>query len=304
MATRFLYGFTMLFAIAGVFAIDHFANETFGLFFLSTVAVTVGIFEIDRLLKFRGLPFDRNLMILLNLVTMTYVQFVASPPALGALLTISSGEAMRPLFHVPAQYRDLMLLLPLPVMLLCCLQGLRSRDVPQISLRVLVNIGVYLYLVYTIAAILWLRRIPGSGEWLIYFLLAASRFGDVGAYVMGRAVGRNKLIPHLSPGKTVEGGLFGLIASATAGALIVIWAGSVTDALKPVFVEWWYGAVVGAFTGIAAQSGDLVKSAMKRAAGVKDSGNLVPGFGGILDIMDNFMLTGPMLLVMLALWPR
>ena len=103
MATRFLYGFTMLFAIAGVFAIDHFANETFGLFFLSTVAVTVGIFEIDRLLKFRGLPFDRNLMILLNLVTMTYVQFVASPPALVAVLTSGAGEAMRPGLHVQGE---------------------------------------------------------------------------------------------------------------------------------------------------------------------------------------------------------
>lgn len=55
--------------------------------------------------------------------------------------------------------------------------------------------------------------------------------------------------------------------------------------------------------GVAAQSGDLVKSALKRAAGVKDSGQLVPAFGGVLDIIDNFMLTGPLLIILLSLWP-
>lgn len=302
MGTRFFYGFTMVFALVGILAVDHFAGETYGLFFLCAVVVSVGIIEMDRLLKFRGLPFDRNLLILLNLASLAYVQFVAAPPALGVLDLLDSGQ-VRYFFHVPAQYRGLTLLLPLMALLVCCLVGLRARDVGQISARILNNVAVYVYLVFSVACILWLRRVPSAGAWLLYFLLAASRMGDVGAYLMGRAVGRHKLIPHLSPGKTIEGALFGLLFSAAAGAGIVYWAQEAGTALRPLFSQWWYGGIVGAFTGVMAQSGDLVKSALKRAAGVKDSGNLVPAFGGVLDIIDNFMLTGPLLLVILALWP-
>jgi CDP-diglyceride synthetase len=301
MGTRFLYGFLMVGALVGVLAIDHYGNETYGLFFLSAVVMTVGVIELDRLLKFRGLPFDRSLLILLNLCTLAYVQFLAEPPKLGALALLGSSSP-RYLFEVLPQYRQLTLLLPLMALLVCCFQGLRSRDVPQLSARILVNTGAYIYLIYTVAVILWLRRIPIHGEWLLYFLLAASRLGDVGAYLMGRAVGRHKLIPHLSPGKTIEGAVFGLAFSAAAGAGIVYWAHT-SGALLPLFPEWWYGAIMGGFMGVAAQSGDLVKSALKRAAGVKDSGQLVPAFGGVLDLIDNFMLTGPLLVIGLALWP-
>ncbi len=301
MGTRFLYGFLMVFALVGVLAIDHYGGETYGLFFLSAVVVSVGVIELDRLLKFRGLPFDRSLLILLNLCTLAYVQFVAEPPRMGSLALLGSFQP-RYLFEVLPQYRQLTLLLPLMALLVCCFQGLRSRDVAQLSARILVNTGCYIYLVFTVAVILWLRRIPGGGEWLLYFLLAASRMGDVGAYLMGRAFGRHKLIPHLSPGKTIEGALFGLAFSAMAGAGIVYWAHA-SGSLLALFPEWWYGAVLGAFTGVAAQCGDLVKSALKRAAGVKDSGQLVPAFGGVLDIIDNFMLTGPLLIIVLALWP-
>jgi CDP-diglyceride synthetase len=301
MGTRFLYGFLMVFALVGVLAIDHYANESFGLFFLTAVVMCAGVFELDRLLKFRGMPFDRGLLILLNLCTLAYVQFVAEPPSLGALAQLATSSPHY-WFEVLPQYRQLTLMLPPLALLVCCFQGLRSRDVAQLSARILINTGSYVYLIFTVAMILWLRRIPGNGAWLLYFLLATSRMGDVGAYLMGRAVGRHKLIPHLSPGKTIEGALSGLAFSAAAGAGILAWAHD-SGALMQVFPQWWYGAILGAFMGVAAQCGDLVKSALKRAAGVKDSGQLVPAFGGVLDIIDNFMLTGPLLIILLSLWP-
>ncbi|MCA8913604.1 MAG: phosphatidate cytidylyltransferase, partial [Planctomycetes bacterium] len=102
----------------------------------------------------------------------------------------------------------------------------------------------------------------------------------------------------------IEGAIFGLLFSAAGGAVAFLWGNWATDgAMKPVIVEWWYGAALGFFVGIAAQAGDLVESGFKRAAGIKDSGHLVPSFGGVMDIMDNFMLTGPLLIVVLALWP-
>jgi phosphatidate cytidylyltransferase len=302
MGTRFLYGFAMTFAVAGVLALDHILNTSLGFFTLSLVAVCVGVFELDRLLRYRGLAFSPWLLVATVIPVFAYVQFVAAPPEMGAFKALARGGQAY-LFSVPAQYRQFMLLIPPFVTLVYCMHALRSPDVPNLTSRLFNNLAAFLYLVYTVAMILWLRRVPNAGPWLLYFLLVSSRFGDVGAYLMGRALGRHKLNRNLSPGKTVEGTIFGLVFSAGGGAAIAYWANAVGTGLRPVFVDGWYGALLGFFVGIAAQSGDLVKSAFKRAAGVKDSGNLVPSFGGVLDIIDNFMLTGPLVLVVLALWP-
>ncbi|MEE9312333.1 MAG: phosphatidate cytidylyltransferase, partial [Planctomycetota bacterium] len=169
--------------------------------------------------------------------------------------------------------------------------------------RIITNLGVFLYLVLPISLMLWLRTVPGTGPWLLYFLLAASRLGDVGAYLMGRMIGRHKLIPHLSAGKTIEGSAFGILFSGFGGGLIFYWAWDYSPELQQVFVHWWMGGVAGMFLGIAGQAGDLVASGLKRMANVKDSGSLLPGFGGMIDMTDNFMLTTPMLILILMLWP-
>jgi CDP-diglyceride synthetase len=302
MGQRFLYGFSLFFALVGLLAADHALGVTWGFFALCVGMTLAGLREVHRMLRWRGLPLDAPMLAVFTVAVLLYIQLVAEPPRLGALGVLWVGDPEYAV-DVPYRLRQLTLLLPLLAAVLFPLFALRKRDVPNISARLLNNLGVLLYLVLPIAVILWLRRVPETGAWLLYFLLAASRLGDVGAYLIGSAIGRHKLIPWLSPGKSVEGALAGLAFSALGGVLIWLWGNWATGgALRPVLAEWWAAALLGAFLGIAAQAGDLVESAFKRAAGVKDSGRLVPTFGGVMDIMDNFMLTGPLLLILLVLW--
>ncbi|MCC6465756.1 MAG: phosphatidate cytidylyltransferase [Planctomycetes bacterium] len=302
MGSRFLFGFSMFFALVGVLAADHFLGFTWGFFILCVGMCLGGIAEMNRMYRMRGLPLDAGLLSVSTVAFLVYVQLVAAPPEFGVLADLATGQPDY-LLPAPESLRGLTLLAPVLAAAVFPLAGLARRDVANLSPRIANNLGLLLYITVPIGVILWLRRVPGSGAWMLYFLLASSRLGDVGAYLMGRAFGRHKLIPYLSAGKTIEGALFGLLFSAGGGALAALWALWATDgAMKPLFVEWWYGAILGVFIGIAAQAGDLVESGFKRAAGIKDSGHLVPSFGGIMDIMDNFMLTGPLLLVILALW--
>jgi phosphatidate cytidylyltransferase len=115
--------------------------------------------------------------------------------------------------------------------------------------------------------------------WLI-FLIA---FTDIFAMLVGTAIGRHQLT-RLSPKKTVEGAIGGFVATVLVGAAI---------ALVPfVHVSWWQGAIVGMITSIAAQAGDLVESALKRDASVKDAGSLIAGHGGVLDRFDSYIFGG------------
>lgn len=125
----------------------------------------------------------------------------------------------------------------------------------------------------------------GSGlAWTLLLVLVVWGY-DVGAYLAGRAVGRRRLIENISPSKTVEGLAGGLIL-ATAGAGI----GAALVGLEP-----WHPLVIGPLVGLAAQAGDLAESLLKRAAGRKESGFLVPGHGGILDRVDSFLFAAPVL---------
>jgi phosphatidate cytidylyltransferase len=107
--------------------------------------------------------------------------------------------------------------------------------------------------------------------------------GDTAAYFAGRAFGRHPLAPHLSPKKTWEGSIAGLVASIAVGVAFRRWLHAPTEILVGM-------AIVG---NIAGQVGDLLESAYKRSAGVKDSGSMLPGHGGVLDRIDALILAFP-----------
>ena len=125
----------------------------------------------------------------------------------------------------------------------------------------------------------------GSGvAWTLTLVLVVWGY-DTGAYLVGRAVGRTHLVDHISPSKTVEGLVGGLVV-ATMGAGI----GAALIGLEP-----WHPLIIGPLVGLAAQGGDLAESLLKRSAGRKESGFLVPGHGGILDRLDSFLFAAPVL---------
>jgi phosphatidate cytidylyltransferase len=125
--------------------------------------------------------------------------------------------------------------------------------------------------------------------WVLVWVLACVKFCDIGAYFTGTTVGKNKLIPWLSPGKTWEGLAGGLAAAGLAGALGAWWLGREGFASPGVAA----GAAMGVLFGGLGQLGDLSASLLKRDAGVKDSGRSMPGFGGVLDLIDSPTLVAP-----------
>ena len=132
--------------------------------------------------------------------------------------------------------------------------------------------------------------------WTILSMLLMVKFTDIGAYFGGRAFGRRKLIPWLSPGKTWEGLAFGLL---TAGVVGAICSG---DGKWLPHVPSWKGFIFGVVIGGIGQLGDLLESLMKRDAEVKDSGSMIPGFGGILDVIDSPLVAAPFAYLLFSLF--
>jgi len=129
------------------------------------------------------------------------------------------------------------------------------------------------------------------GTQLVLLFLATVKMGDIGAYFGGRTFGKHKMSPRISPGKTWEGFAFSFVG-AIGGAYLFTWALTATCA-HPPFAGWWQPLVWALVLGPLGVAGDLAESAMKRDAAVKDSGNVVPGFGGFLDILDALILAAP-----------
>ena len=136
-----------------------------------------------------------------------------------------------------------------------------------------------------------LEPLGAERGWVLLLVLAVWSY-DTGAYLVGRQIGRHKFLTHISPSKSIEGLVGGLIAATVVTALLLAGLGQ-----APV------GALLlGPLVGLAAQAGDLAESMLKRAAGAKDSGTLIPGHGGILDRIDSFLFAGPVVaLYVLAL---
>lgn len=168
-----------------------------------------------------------------------------------------------------------------------------SRETPAVAARrALTTLFTVFYLGLTFGHMGGLLALDAneareSGEDLLAFALFAVYFGDTFAYYGGRRFGRRKLAPEISPGKTVEGAICGLIGSMAGAMLGPLWFFQ----RLPIGHALLLGAVLGA-TGIL---GDLAESLLKRAGSVKDSGALLPGHGGILDRIDSLLLAAPVL---------
>lgn len=140
-----------------------------------------------------------------------------------------------------------------------------------------------------------------GGGFLLLLPLLLTWGSDIGAYAVGRMIGRHKLIPSVSPGKTIEGAAGGLLVS-----VLVAWLYTET-VLHPMDHLAFKGApwgviAFGALASLAAQVGDLAESLLKREAGVKDSSHLIPGHGGILDRFDSLLFVLPVSYVLLGWW--
>lgn len=165
----------------------------------------------------------------------------------------------------------------------------------------------YVYIVVPLTMLVQLRQ-QGSGAFLILYALIVVWTGDTVAYYTGRALGRHKLAPRISPGKTWEGTVGSFVGAVVAGTAVFAYSASISGGLEsvgllarsqgytpPVLPPLWQFALLSACINVAAQIGDLAESLIKRGAGVKDSGALLPGHGGLLDRIDALLFAAPVL---------
>ena len=175
------------------------------------------------------------------------------------------------------------------------LAGLLART--RVAASLWAGVGVALIALPAIALV-WLRSIPEIGLDLLLWLLVVVWTTDTAAYLVGRNVGGPRLAPSISPGKTWSG-LGGGVIGASLASVITGWALGSERLLQL--------AGLGAVFAVLAQLGDLAESMLKRRAGVKDSGSLIPGHGGVLDRVDGLLLTAPVLALLIGFgawrWP-
>ncbi|MDE6270682.1 MAG: phosphatidate cytidylyltransferase, partial [Muribaculaceae bacterium] len=136
-------------------------------------------------------------------------------------------------------------------------------------------------------------RTEGS-EWVLMMIFIFIWLNDTGAYLVGSQIGRHRLFERLSPKKSWEGFFGGLLFCVVAGICAAMFVHSV--------VGWWQWIVTSVLACVMATLGDLFESLMKRTLGVKDSGNLIPGHGGILDRIDSLLFVGPAVSLFLILF--
>ena len=240
-----------------------------------------------------------------------YVAFVAALAALGAFeftgMAARAGlRPSRPIAIIGSACGVLAFSFgdaAVPIHVLTCLVAvvLVERMVRSDREHYLAGVGATLiaavYTGWLLGYFVWLRCLApaqvgaseagllGSGARLVYFVLVVTWTYDSVAYLVGSLAGRHKLVPRVSPSKTVEGTAGGLIGAAVAGL--------VCAATFAPFFGRLEATVLGLTLGAVAQAGDLVESMIKRALGAKDSSNLIPGHGGFLDRFDSLLFAGP-----------
>ena len=156
------------------------------------------------------------------------------------------------------------------------------------------------WLLSFITKIRFVDGIAGAGKYYVLYLVVVTKFSDMGAYLVGSLFGRHKMIPRISPNKTWEGAI-GAVIVATLGSLGCYHLLGANGKSLGVGMNMTHAAILGVLLGVVAIIGDLAKSQMKREAGVKDSGNFLPGIGGALDLIDSLLFTAPLLYVYLRL---
>lgn len=203
----------------------------------------------------------------------------------------------------PATYFGLFIIMLLSLSVFCPVENLKLIIIVVATIVSCIWIifkknkdKAYLGLVWTLAGVLYIGLLISywadlmaleGGKWWVAWAIIIVIACDTAAYFVGRQWGKHKMAPDISPNKTWEGSVGGLIASILVSVLLGI--------LFSLPLRIWELIILGILISAIAQCGDLVESFLKRTAGVKDSSNLLPGHGGILDRIDSYILMGPVI---------
>jgi len=262
--------------IASLFSGYRLISDGVFLFIIALLAVT-GLMEFYDLVEKRGLICFRNWGILG-----------------GILLTLGTFfhlEGYLGIHGTPARVNDFeTIFLILFVLGLCLLQFFSKSNTAGI-LAISTTLFGLMYVTWLLNFIQKINFFPGvDGRYYLLYFVVVTKFSDTGAYLLGSLIGRHKMIPRISPGKTWEG-FAGAILLSTAASLVL--AHCFQQHLKGMTPM--HAVFLGVLLSLGAVVGDLIESLFKREAGVKDSGKLFPGIGGILDLLDSLLFNAPLM---------
>jgi phosphatidate cytidylyltransferase len=280
--TRIVFGAIMIAAIACVLAVEYYEPwpammDIRGLLLAAVIVVlcVMGLRELKRIASAAGAG-------LLGVSATIGTLLVATQPVWHKCIPLN--------FVLMMTVGDVWCMIGLIVAGVFLEQMIRHRLDAAVT-RVAVTVLAVAYLGVGTAIVLAIRVDKGVPALILF--LAAVKCTDIGAYFTGSAIGRHKLIAWLSPGKSWEG-LFGGLAAAAGVSILVVWLFGMRMSLA-------WAAIFGCVVGAVGQFADLCESLLKRSASIKDSGALVPEFGGVLDVLDSPLLAGPAAYVLLNL---
>ncbi len=214
----------------------------------------------------------------------------------GALLmlgTFAHFEGWLGIHDSPARVNDFeTFFLILFVLGLCVRQFLSKAQASGITAIAVTMLGLMYvpWLLNFIQKINFFPGLEGNGKFYVFYFILVTKFSDMGAYAVGSLIGRHKMIPRISPGKTWEGFGGAILVSTGASVLFVKLLGNHMPGMNVV-----HALILGVILSSTAVIGDLIESLFKREAGVKDSGRLFPGIGGILDLLDSLLFNAPIM---------
>jgi phosphatidate cytidylyltransferase len=225
-----------------------------------------------------GWPFTLLLALFLSVAAIEFVQMLRvgsfAPPLFFAiaLIVISIADALFPGLHLLQPALAFILIGSLTWQLL------HRTGAPTANWALAIAAGLYLGLAG--ASLILIRQLPNGERWLL-LTLTGTWLADSGAYLIGSRIGRHKMTPTLSPKKSWEGLIGGVVFSALLNMIVAAWFG--------IPIE--HGAILGLIGATIGTLGDLSISMIKRQVGVKDSGHLIPGHGGALDRLDSLLFS-------------
>ena len=181
------------------------------------------------------------------------------------------------------------------VVVLCflglCVRQFLARDNPHGVVAIAATLLGLMYVPWLLNFIQKIHFFPrAEGAFYLVYFIVVTKFSDMGAYAVGSLIGKHKMIPRVSPGKTWEG-FGGALLFSAGGSLLFAHFAQAHLAGMTVF----HATVLGLLLGASAVLGDLIESLFKREAGAKDSGKLFPGIGGILDLLDSLLFNAPLM---------
>lgn len=255
------------------------ANQVFLLLMMALAGT--GLWEFYRMVEKRGLICFKKWGLLGGILLMASTFFYLTQYLPG--LTSYAG--------LPSKANDFEnSVLIVFVLGLCVLQFLSPKN-PAGLLAISTTLFGLMYVPWLLNFIQKINFFPGvDGRYYVLYFIAVTKFSDVGAYCVGSLIGRHKMIPRISPGKTWEGFGGALAVSTLASVLFVQIAGSHLGEMRTLDA-----VVLGVVLSAAAVLGDLIESLFKRESGVKDSGKIFPGIGGMLDLLDSLLFNAPLM---------